>query len=80
MSFPRIHPSLEVIPPPLCHGYILLWNPARLFLEDMAENEKVFASPVQNSIELAPIVASKLSQRTVNLRTVWERRRRILRR
>jgi hypothetical protein len=52
----------------------------RVFAEDVEEDDRVPRAPVQDPVELTPVVAAKLAQLSFDLRRVRERQVRIRRR
>jgi len=73
-----IHPRLEIVPPLSSDLFVRLRNSPRSLAEDVQQDEKVLGTPVEDSVQLAAVVAAELAQLTFDLRTVWKRKRRIV--
>jgi hypothetical protein len=65
-----IHPLPEVLKPLLGEVDVRLWQQARPLLDGVEEDEQVPRPLVQDPIEVSPVVATKLPELTIDLRTV----------
>lgn len=74
-----IHSLLEVIPTITGDLLVGFGNSARGLPNDVQQHEEVLRASVQDSVELAPIMATKLTQLTFDLRGMGKREWRIVR-
>jgi hypothetical protein len=72
-----VHPLPEVIEPRLGDVDVRLWQQTRPLLDGVEEDEQVARPLVQDPIEVSPVVATKLAELTIDLRTVGKGKGRI---
>jgi hypothetical protein len=68
----RIHPALEVRPAILGGDHIGVRKTTCVFLEDVKEHNEVMRAPIEDSVQVASIVAPKLTKLAADLRAVRE--------
>jgi hypothetical protein len=65
-----VHPLPEVLEPRLGDVDVRLWQLARPLLDGVEEDEQVPRPLVQDPIEVSPVVATKLAELAIDLRSV----------